>query len=287
MLIKSDSIMTSQAPVPTSKTSPIGHSLLELRFAAELAAFKLSKPLLNRLPKGDGHPVLVIPGFVANDGFTSQLRKQLRLLGYRAHAWKLGSNPGMRSTYFSALEQRLDQLRQRHNRPVTVIGWSLGGLYARALANARPEDVRQVITLGSPFAIPGIDNLNGVHGAVAKLYGVMNRVQDPITQEVHRIHRVDQVPTTSIYSESDAIVGWHHCVEEEYHNSENIRVRGSHLGLPHNPLVVYLVAKRLAQAEGEWQHMELNGLEQWLFSKTCRAAMSLPSPHGNLALPTT
>ena len=127
---------------------------LEGRAWLEFAALLPALPLLGRAPAGDGHPVLVLPGWLANDRSTQALRWFLRDRGYHAHGWKLGRNLGPSSALAPALRQRFTALRARHGRKVSLIGWSLGGIYARELARRFPDDVRQVITLASPFRNP-------------------------------------------------------------------------------------------------------------------------------------
>ena len=110
-------------------------------------------PLQRVLPTGDGHPVLVLPGLLAGDGSTWILRRILRRLGYRAYGWGLGRNIGPTPHAVDGMIELLNQLYTRHNAPVSLIGWSLGGIFARNLARNHPSAVRQVITLGSPFGM--------------------------------------------------------------------------------------------------------------------------------------
>lgn len=98
--------------------------------------------------KGDGRAVLVLPGFLASDEFTARLRHTLDAAGYRTHGWALGINQGISRALFDGMLARIDGLAA----PVSLVGWSLGGLYARELAKLRPQAVDRVITLGSPFS---------------------------------------------------------------------------------------------------------------------------------------
>jgi pimeloyl-ACP methyl ester carboxylesterase len=220
---------------------------LEARGFLELGAFFAAYPLLLRAPPGDGHPVLVIPGLAASDLSTRPLRGLLRDLGYAAHGWKLGPNRGPRSGVEARVEQRLDELFHRHGRKVSLIGWSLGGVYARELARRRPEHVRQVITLGSPFASePRASN-------AWRLYeGLSGQTADDWPERV-RMKTPPPVPSTAIYSRTDGVVAWQGCREQAGAASENIEVEGSHCGLGHNPAVLHAIADRLALPEGEWR----------------------------------
>jgi len=125
---------------------------LEVRAIWELQAFLAAYPLLQRAPRGDGHPVLVLPGLAASDASTRPLRAYLTEQGYAAHGWKQGPNHGPRAGVEEGMQARLAELAERYQRKVSLIGWSLGGVFARELARRRPAQVRQVITLGSPFA---------------------------------------------------------------------------------------------------------------------------------------
>ena len=198
--------------------------ILEQRAVLELAALAATAPWLQAVGRGDGHPVLVLPGFTASDRATTLLRVQLRRWGYWAHGWRLGRNWGPRAGVADGLAARLHELHRRHDQPVSLVGWSLGGIYARELARRFPDEVRAVVSLGSP------------HGAV----GGPGR-------------RAPRVPTTSIYSRTDGIVRWQLCVDRTSAAVENVEVRGSHTGLVVNPAVLYAVGDRLAQPAGAWR----------------------------------
>ena len=112
----------------------------------------LLRPWLAAAPRGDGHPVLVFPGLLASDLSTQPLRGFLKAHGYAAHGWKQGRNLGLRPGVEADMLDRIDELYERHGRrKVSLVGWSLGGIYARQLAKRVPDKVRCVISLGSPF----------------------------------------------------------------------------------------------------------------------------------------
>jgi len=224
-----------------------GLLLLEGRALLELAALVPAYPVLRRAPRGDGHPVLVLPGFMASDFSTRSLRAFLRDRGYQAHGWKLGRNLGPRPEIVVGLAERFRELRERHGRPLSLIGWSLGGIYARELARRAPDAVRQVITLGSPFRDVEATNVPRFLRALAE------RRRMPEEEAFRQLLGEPlPVPTTAIYSRSDAIASWQSCREEEGPLRENIRVESSHLGMGHNPVVLLTIADRLAQPEGRW-----------------------------------
>lgn len=239
-------------------TPPLWLALAELpRSLAEMATLPLAAPWLGRAPRGDGQTVLILPGFLASDLATGVLRRYLKALGYDTRRWKLGLNLGWK-TVGPGLEHLLALLRAvraESGRKVSVIGWSLGGVMARQLARRAPEDVRQVITLGSPFTG------NPLATTTAPLF---ERVAEPIsTPFMRRMLRESRlpvpVPSTAISSASDGIVAWANCQEPAAANAENIHVHGSHVGLPVNPAVLYAIADRLALPEGAWRSFERRG----------------------------
>lgn len=223
--------------------------LFETRALFELGVYYSSSPFLRNVPKGDGHPVLVMPGLLASDFSTKPLRKFINDKGNYAYPWELGRNYGQ-VEYIERLEDRINELYLKHGKKVSLIGWSLGGIFARVMANKIPSKIRQVITLGSPFM--------GIHGEsnADKAYEFASGqkrgdVADSIKQLVEQ---VPPVPFTSIYSKGDGIVCWQHCLEStDRHDVQNIEVLGSHLGLGHNPSVLLCVADRLSQDENTWQ----------------------------------
>lgn len=243
-----------------------GLLLLEGRAPWELAALAAASPWWTRLlPPGDGHPVIVLPGLGANDFTTAPLRRFLRRRGYAPYPWHQGFNFGPnRDAPGSVLDACAELLRgtaEQHRQPVSLIGWSLGGVYARELAKRAPEQVRSVITLGSPFA---------GHPRATNAWRFFELVSG---QSVHddaliaELKRPPPVPTTSIYSKTDGIVAWRCCLNDEasHAHTENIEVQASHLGMGANPLALYAVADRLAQPLGAWQRFHRAGARRWFY----------------------
>ncbi len=235
--------------------------LAEARAVGELFTSSVIMPLLRRGPRGDGHPVMVLPGFLASGLSTRFMRRFLKRTGYNPHCWRLGRNLGPAPGLENRLLDRLRGLRRRYLRKVSLVGWSLGGVYSRLLANLDPESVRTVITLGSPFAEDPRAN------QAWRLFERLSRTEidglDPEMME--RVRRTPPVPTTAIYTEGDGVTAWQCCVHPEEPQAENIRVPGSHCGLGFNPLVLHAIADRLAQVEGEWRPFERSGLKGVLY----------------------
>jgi pimeloyl-ACP methyl ester carboxylesterase len=223
--------------------------MLESLSIWEYATLPCTSPLLAVTPFGDGHPVLVLPGFGGSDHSTAPMRVLLRLKGYDTHGWTLGSNIGPHPRIVRAIARKLLDLHERTGRRVSIIGWSLGGVLARELGRTHPEAVRQVITMASPFRFRP-----GDRGYASMLYDAIGPKDMPFDNwtlpEQHRIEL--SMPSTSIYSRTDGIVRWHTCIDEQGALRENIGVRATHLGLGSNIAALIAIADRLAQPEGQW-----------------------------------
>jgi pimeloyl-ACP methyl ester carboxylesterase len=221
---------------------------LELRAFGELASIPYAMPwLLSKAAPGDGHPVLIIPGMLASDRSSTLLRRFLTVCGYRAQGWQLGHNLGPRHAVMQQLQQALARRHAESGRRVSLIGWSLGGIFAREIARKAPQHVRQVITLGSPLYGDPESSTNAW-----KVYSRLARRH--FTDQYARGDMAPPVPTTSIYTRSDGVVGWGCCVEHPGPRRENIELgNASHIGLGVNPVVWHALADRLAQPEGDWR----------------------------------
>jgi pimeloyl-ACP methyl ester carboxylesterase len=238
------------------------------RALLELAGLVPAAPYLALAPRGDGHPVLVLPGLGGADGSTSVIRRYLEGQGFATHPWRLGRNLG---SAMRNLEPRLaaclhGAFEQSGGRRVSLVGWSLGGVYARVLAHRFPDQVRQVITLGSPI---GGSRPRGV-GAQQ----VIGRMSDGTIapDEVRRLRRLvgdplPGIPGTAVYSRSDGIVPWQIARQAPSSIAENIEVYGSHIGLGFNASALYLLAERLAQTENGWQPFDRRGWRRWVYGQ--------------------
>jgi len=246
----------SETPATGSLRPPgLGLLLAEMRGIFEFNASLLMSPLLLRAPKGDGHPVLALPGFLASDVSMAPMRRYLTELGHDPHAWQMGRNLGGFLRMRAALRERLAEIHAATNRKVSIVGWSLGGVYARDLALHAPEMVRYVVTLGSPFA-------NDVRATNAtRLYEALSGEAVDDDPEFRKALAGDlQVPTTSIFSRADGVVNWRTCLLRPSTTAENVEVYlASHVGLGVNPAVLWAVADRLAQREGEFSQFDRSG----------------------------
>ena len=240
-----------------------------LEFAASLAAW----PWLSRSPRGDGHPVLVYPGFLGSDFSTRPMRRFLRHLGHDAHGWGEGRNMGARPDVMERAVRRIHELHRQEGRRVSLVGWSLGGLYARELAKRAPDAVRCVVSLGSPFTGPGRAT------NAWRLYQRLNGDQSRVAVSREALRTPPPVPTTSIYSRSDGVVAWQCSLQAHGPLAESIEVEASHTGLGVNPLALHALADRLAQAEGQWRPFARSGMRRFVFPDPARHAAA--SAKGN------
>lgn len=231
------------------------------RVVLELASLASVKRLLEKLPPGDGHPVMVLPGFMGSDAYNASLRRFLRKLGYKVHGWGQGRNLGPRDSALESLLQRVSDFGDIYGEPLSLVGHSLGGIFAREIAREAPALVRQVITLGSPFG-------RGRHSGSypAKLFDALNPADD-LPVALDDLHRAPPVPTTAVYSKGDGIVNWRTSLQSldfAHGITQNIQVRGSHCGMTLNPVVWYVIADRLRQSLDAWEPFSASGLAQAL-----------------------
>jgi len=240
-------------------------TLVEGRAVFELGAFYMTRPLLSYLPKGDGHAVQVLPGFMASNSSTVPMRRLLKGLGYDAHGWDSGRNVRVDNALITRLEAQLKRLNDASGRKVSLVGWSLGGVLARELAKLHPDRVRLVISMGSPIS----DDRN--HTNASRLFELLNG-KEPEPMRGGRFQGLGEappVPTTSILTKTDGIVHWRGSVQKPSRTpSENIEVHASHCGLGVNPSVMIAIADRLAQPENAWAPFEPTLPVQWMFPKT-------------------
>ena len=247
-----------------TKTGSAPHlfwTMTEGRAVFEMAAFYNLRRALKRLPKGDGHPVIVAPGFLGGDSSTIPLRRMLCDLGYDARGWGMGQNLSISAKRRTEFGTVVEQAYQTGKRTVSLVGWSLGGLFARQAAKEQPEHVRNVVSLGSPLS-GQVEQL-----FAHRIYKLLNGPIPKADQELKRkLIEPPPVPSTSIYSRSDGVVGWRDCLQADGPLAENIRLPANHFGMGANPAVMKLLADRLAQEEGNWSPFEPRGLEQLVYS---------------------
>lgn len=203
-------------------------------------------------PSGDGRPVLVLPGFRADDRLTGRLRSHLKRHNFRVHGWGLGPNVGLTDTLVDGLIERFESLHKQYEQPVSLVGWSFGGVLGRWLAHTYPDDVRQVVTLGSPWRAEGEKTrATAMFEASRRKHGISDRAR-PM---VDLMRGPLPVPVTAVFSKSDGITSWQGCAVDPSISprAENVIVPSSHVGMVANPLVLDVVVDRLCQDPNNWQ----------------------------------
>lgn len=216
--------------------------LLEGRAPAELAALMLRLPLLRlSVPKGNGEPVIVLPGFLTDDSSTWLLRRFLNSIGYTAYPWALGFNTGAGAPLVTGVLELTTELRRKHDAPVNLLGWSRGGIIAREVARQRSDLVRQVITLGTP--VRGGPSASSIGRMVSSSLGLT--AQELRKLQIMRERALIRTPITAIYSKTDGVVAWRAAIDDTNPDVEHVEVSGSHIGLGVNADAYRIIAQRL------------------------------------------
>lgn len=234
-------------------------SLLEApRAALEISSLGLKHRELLDVPRGDGHPVLVLPGYGAGDAIMYVMRYYLGRWGYDARPWNLGVNftksritaidqiNAFREEMESKVAARIEELFNETGKKVSVIGWSLGGIYANSMAERVPDYLNHVITLGAPYGDP--------RGTAAwKVLKALNASSTPDDEQdfggwaKHDAITDRKVKTTVIYSPNDGIVAEGAARLAEHDKIAHVPVQSSHMGFAFNPVVYRIIAETLAQ----------------------------------------
>ena len=252
-------------------------SLLEGRGLLEMALLPVSLPLLMEAPTGDGHPVLLVPGFMASESSLIALKLFLQNKGYEVHTWGLGRNMGFRSKHANALPQKIRYLHHITGKKVSLVGWSLGGVFSMYGAQNALECVRSIITLGSPVSVETTGSqspnlVKALYRMVSHRLGASAHMMQP-RAKVMRERRRLAIPTSCLYSLSDGVVPPQEAtIDGDPAMHENIQVPGSHIGLGFNGIVLAIVAERLAQPDNEWMPFTAQGLLKRALSVTVSAA---------------
>lgn len=228
---------------PQLKRPNLFKTLLETRAPFEFASLGLHAKKLRDAPKGDGKPVILVPGYMTDDYSMWPLGRYLKFLGYDVYYTEMGRNRGDVDIDMIRLGERIEAVSSVLNgKSVTVLGWSLGGVLAREAARLFPKIVREVVTFGTP--IVGGPKFTSVGKRYAKLKNIDLEVFE---LDVHQRNLIGlNQPISSIYSKSDGIVGWEASIDIYNQQAQNIEVRGSHFGLGVNPQVWQIIAQILA-----------------------------------------
>ena len=255
---------------PHSGPPSLLHSATEFRAFGELALLPYAMPLLFTAPRGDGHPVLLLPGFMGDEATLAALRVFLRNRGYAVETWGFGRNVGFQRKHADALEQKLRYLHRQSGRTVSLVGWSLGGVFAMYCAHQAPECVRSVVTLGSPVSVDPEGSqspplVKALYRLIAHPIGPSAHAMQPRARKL-RGRAPPARPVSCLYSLGDGVVPPQEAtIDGDPALHENIQVPGSHLGLGFNALALWIVADRLSQPEGHWRPFRPEGLPGTLY----------------------
>lgn len=235
-LLASSAVPTTPVISPPAPTG-LGNELWGI---LEFPRLLLRLPFLATQARGNGQPVLVLPGYGASDASTVVLRQYLRFLGWEACGWELGRNHGDVPALLPQVVARLEALADTHGQPVRLVGWSLGGYLAREAARERPHLACSVITLGSPV-VGGPK-----YTVIAPAYRSRGIDLDELEATIDARNRTPlPVPVTAVYSRHDAVVAWEACIDRWSASVEHVEVTASHFGLGFAPDVLAIVADRL------------------------------------------
>ncbi|MEM9866652.1 MAG: alpha/beta hydrolase, partial [Bacteroidota bacterium] len=223
---------------------PLFNMLLESRSLVEWTSIYAIYPFIPKRIKGDGRPVLLIPPYLGDDYSTSFVRRYLTSLGFKTYKWEQGFNL-VKSHYIPRLEEKLDDIFRTHGEKVNIVGWSGGGIFAKIMANRHPQQVEQIITIGSP--VWGVmDMKTPVSGVLEFFRG--KSLKERNKRFIEELEPIPNVPITCIYTKTDGLLPWKHCMEAESFRDDikNIEVYGSHSGLGANVSVLLITANALS-----------------------------------------
>jgi pimeloyl-ACP methyl ester carboxylesterase len=230
------------SPRPQQPIRPPGPGDLLRELRLPIDALRWVPEFVSSRPRRARHPatVLLLPGFGTGPRAMHVLEAYLRGCGHRVRDWGLGHNTGDAQRLRIALEPTVRALVERHGEPVSLVGWSLGGFIAREYARERPDEVRAVVTLGTPV-------IGGPrYTATARRYRAQGHDLDEIERAVMKRYETPlEVPVTAIYSKRDGIVAWQACIDRWSPRVRHVEVEETHLGLVFSPRVRAIVAKSL------------------------------------------
>lgn len=241
------------ADVPLWRESLFGVDWLSLRLSPVYYGIGV--------PRGDGSPVVIIPGFLGSDNYLMEMYYWLRRIGYRPYYSRIGRNAECPDVLMERFFGTMDTAYQETGRQLHLVGHSLGGLIARSAAVQRPDQVAQVICLAAPFRDIRVHPM--VLAAAGFVRGRIRQQQrrssfdrdcytGSCTCSFASAARSDipaSIPSAAIYTETDGVVDWRSCIEED--ESKNTKVSGTHVGLAFNPQVYRQIAKLLASVRAQ------------------------------------
>ncbi|NNC49039.1 MAG: alpha/beta hydrolase [Flaviramulus sp.] len=256
---KEITIINKKIPQP-----PLFNMIMETRSLLEWSSIYCLYPFIPKRMISKGRPVLLIPPYLGDDYSTSFVRKYLKSLGFKTYKWDLGFNM-VKSHYIPRLEEKLHDIYQEHNEKVSIVGWSGGGIFAKIIANRHPDQVEQILTIGSPIW--------GVMDMKTPVYGLLEFFRGKSLKErnerfLAELEPIPKVPVTCIYTKTDGLVPWKHCIEANTSRKDikNIEVFGSHTGMGANVSVLLVTANMLsANIQGKKIRDVGSNIERFLY----------------------
>lgn len=227
-------------PAPAPSGPPRRGLRGEWRIGLQVARLVAATPTLGRAPRGEGAPVVLVPGWKAPPASMFPLRRFLRYLGYDAHDWELGVNEGRPERDAPRVAAQVERLASATGCPVTLVGWSLGGTIAREAARQAPVAVAQVITYGTPV-------VGGpTHTIGARSYGPEESARiSALIDELDAASPIS-VPITAVFTRRDGIVSWRACIDRVSPDVRHVEVSSTHISMGFDPDVWRIIADRLA-----------------------------------------
>lgn len=222
---------------------PLFNVLLETRAIAEWTSMLWLYPFIPKHKSKKSKPILLMPPYLGNDNSTTFVRKYLKSVGFKTYKWDLGVNM-INSKSLPKLIEKLDEIYEKHQEKVSLVGWSGGGIFAKIIANRCPEKVEQLITIGSPvwgvknMKTPIVRTLEFVRGT---------KLRERNLKFINELEEIPKVPITCIYTKTDGLIPWKNCMEAETYRDDikNVEVFGSHCGMGANATVLLTVANAL------------------------------------------
>lgn len=212
------------------------------REAFSFAYMRTSAAFASTVPldvAGDGRPVMILPGFMASDQTTSRLRRSLHAAGFDAHGWGLGRNKGIKADIFERLDERVEALGS--DAPLTLVGWSLGGLIAREYAKFAPHRVAKVVTLGSPFS--GDLRANNAWRIYEFVAG--HKVDAPPVEAM--LAEKPPVPTCAFWSSNDGVVAPGSACGQGHESDVQIELDCTHMAFVARPDAIRAIARAIVE----------------------------------------
>jgi hypothetical protein len=245
---------------------PLYNVLMEGRSVVEWVSMLGLYHIIPKKKKGKGKPVLLMPPYLGNDYSTTFVRKYLKAVGFKTYKWELGVNL-INHKYIPKLVERLDEIYEKHQEKVSLVGWSGGGILAKIVANRHPDKVEQLITIGSPVW--------GVKGMKTPIIRTLEffrgkRLKERNKKFLAELEEIPNVPITCIYTKTDGLVPWKNCLEAETYRKDikNVEVFGSHCGLGANASVLVTIANSLIEnIQGKAPNGRIAKIEKLFFPK--------------------